>query len=311
MIIHVISLSRSLDSFEMTILGREEFHLIRQSFGYTDEMAMESLCTKPVRQIEVGGKSGANFYSTHDGKFLLKTLRSDEPVWLMEVLNEYSTYCCSRPSTMLPRYCACIILKSSSISFPTTALVVMNNVFDTDYKIHAKFDLKGSVHTRHVSEEERKKLIETGETTVVMKDEDFRLTKQALRLKTETMMDLMFQIMKDVEFLQTNHFMDYSLVVGIHRGYKNHTSESKEKETKITAKRPNLYQGLTGDIYFIGIIDILQRYTAGKKIETALKSISFRGEGISCVEPWTYGQRFLSYLSKAVTDSVDAETFSS
>ena len=55
------------------------------------------------------------------------------------------------------------------------------------------------------------------------------------------------------------------------------------------------------EIYFCGVIDILQYYNARKVGETVLrKATGNAGEDISCVDPETYGKRFVKFISNLV-----------
>ncbi|KAL0232806.1 hypothetical protein GEMRC1_011553 [Eukaryota sp. GEM-RC1] len=50
------------------------------------------------------------------------------------------------------------------------------------------------------------------------------------------------------------------------------------------------------EVYFFGVIDILQKYNAKKKIESSAKSIFTRGNTISAIAPDQYARRFISFL---------------
>jgi 1-phosphatidylinositol-4-phosphate 5-kinase len=49
-------------------------------------------------------------------------------------------------------------------------------------------------------------------------------------------------------------------------------------------------------IYYLGVIDICTPYNAAKRIEHAWKSMTENPVTISCVDPVTYGHRFLDFL---------------
>jgi hypothetical protein len=54
-------------------------------------------------------------------------------------------------------------------------------------------------------------------------------------------------------------------------------------------------------IYYAGIIDILQPYNTLKWGETVVKKVQGNSEQeISCVDPETYGNRFVKFLSRLV-----------
>jgi 1-phosphatidylinositol-4-phosphate 5-kinase len=52
------------------------------------------------------------------------------------------------------------------------------------------------------------------------------------------------------------------------------------------------------EIYFMGIIDILQEYNARKHAETAYKSLRHSKPEISCVDPVFYARRFTAFLEE-------------
>ncbi|KAL2487318.1 Phosphatidylinositol 4-phosphate 5-kinase 9 [Abeliophyllum distichum] len=51
-------------------------------------------------------------------------------------------------------------------------------------------------------------------------------------------------------------------------------------------------------VLYLGIIDILQEYDVGKKIEHAYKSVQFDAMSISAVDPTFYSQRFQEFIQK-------------
>mmetsp|Transcript_7887 Transcript_7887/g.11927 ORF Transcript_7887/g.11927 Transcript_7887/m.11927 type:complete len:686 (-) Transcript_7887:127-2184(-) len=52
------------------------------------------------------------------------------------------------------------------------------------------------------------------------------------------------------------------------------------------------------EVYYMGIIDILQEYNMRKHAETAVKSLRQNRSNISCVDPELYANRFLSFLTE-------------
>ncbi|KAJ3323903.1 hypothetical protein HDU76_013521, partial [Blyttiomyces sp. JEL0837] len=125
------------------------------------------------------GKSDAVFFSTHDDRFLFKTLRGSEPENLKSFLPDFLSHISRYPDTLLPRYLGLYCFEtlsrhtsSASTSNSNTAsssgnnkspvasspqeetilstlsksfsIVAMANVFDTDLEIHERYDFKGS-----------------------------------------------------------------------------------------------------------------------------------------------------------------------
>jgi len=64
----------------------------------------------------------------------------------------------------------------------------------------------------------------------------------------------------------------------------------------------NAFHGMNGCKYFMGIIDILQRYTVKKRMETIIKSVPYDKDEISCVSPDKYAKRFREFMGKAIVD---------
>ena len=57
-----------------------------------------------------------------------------------------------------------------------------------------------------------------------------------------------------------------------------------------------------GEIYFMGIIDILQQYNARKQAETFFKGFTASRRDISCVDPEWYAERFVKFIEAAIED---------
>lgn len=56
-------------------------------------------------------------------------------------------------------------------------------------------------------------------------------------------------------------------------------------------------------VQIIGVIDILQYYNARKVGETVMrKAVGNSGQDISCVDPETYGKRFIKFISNLVEE---------
>jgi hypothetical protein len=55
-----------------------------------------------------------------------------------------------------------------------------------------------------------------------------------------------------------------------------------------------------GELYFFGIIDILTKYDAGKRLAGFFKTLKYDREQLSTVDPDFYARRFLNMADKAV-----------
>ena len=54
----------------------------------------------------------------------------------------------------------------------------------------------------------------------------------------------------------------------------------------------------TSEIYYVGIIDILQQYNVTKKIEHVFKSLRYDRHEISAVDADEYASRFVRFITE-------------
>jgi len=87
-----------------------------------------------------------------------------------------------------------------------------------------------------------------------------------------------------------------STLSDVHCIQNPYTSRDDLGIESFSAHRPNK---LSSEIYFCGIIDILQHYNARKWGETMMRKVAGNEESqISCVDPEKYADRFVDFLSK-------------
>jgi Ca2+-binding EF-hand superfamily protein len=147
-----------------------------------------------------GGRSGASFLYSHDGKFIVKNISAQEFEHFKKTLPEYYQYLSQNPNSLISRVYGCFI-------FDGKGFIVMKNVFATHRRIDEIYDLKGSTVARSSPE------------GPVFKDMD--LTQKILvgKEKRSKLLSIMY---KDIKFLNDLGFTDYSLLIGIHytEGYE-------------------------------------------------------------------------------------------
>jgi hypothetical protein len=152
------------------------------------------------------GKSGAFFYFSSDGLYLLKTIPKREASSLRTLLGSYLAQVQAHPDTLLPRY-----LGFHRITLPghrDLYFVVMANVFATERTIHYRYDLKGSYLGRTAGKAKLE-----AHPEAVRKDLDLRRPFHVGPTKRRA---LLKQLAADVSFLRYNDLLDYSLLVGVH-----------------------------------------------------------------------------------------------
>uniref|UniRef100_M4B854 PIPK domain-containing protein n=1 Tax=Hyaloperonospora arabidopsidis (strain Emoy2) TaxID=559515 RepID=M4B854_HYAAE len=148
---------------------------------------------------------------------------------------------------------------------------------------------------------------------VVLKDLDL---DRSLQLPESIAAHLHAQVVSDSGFLRDIGIMDYSLLIGVHKchlraprpGYMNgHVGiPSDTGETpnhKLNVADPNSGANLAplgkDEVYFVGIIDILQQWDWEKQFEKAGKVLLGKSaRGISAVAPAAYCRRFQARCSQ-------------
>ena len=78
-----------------------------------------------------------------------------------------------------------------------------------------------------------------------------------------------------------------------------------------TATASNALNVPQKEVYYFGIIDILQPYNLRKRVEHALKSVIEGEEAMSCVDPDTYASRFQAFLVYVLVSHIDIELYPS
>lgn len=82
-------------------------------------------------------RSGAYFYFSSDGKFIIKQIPTIEAQAFRRTLPDYYNFITQHPNSFLCRYFGFFMLDHAYY-------IVMKNVFTTQHVIHETYDLKGS-----------------------------------------------------------------------------------------------------------------------------------------------------------------------
>ncbi|KAL5727313.1 1-phosphatidylinositol-4-phosphate 5-kinase [Ranunculus cassubicifolius] len=347
------------------------FRNLREMFKIDAADYMMSICGNDgLRELSSPGKSGSVFFLSQDDRFMIKTLRRSEVKVLLRMLPDYHHHVHTYENTLITKFFGLHRIKPSSGQ--KFRFVVMGNMFCTELRIHRRFDLKGSSLGRSADK------VEIDENTI-LKDLDLNY---CFYLEPSWRESLLNQIEIDSRFLESQHIMDYSLLLGVHYRAPQHLRSLASYQRSITADRlavlaedpaddeisnypeslvlvprgsddgsvvvgphirgSRLRASAVGDeevdlllpgiasrlqiqlgvnmparaehipgeaetplfhevydvVLYLGIIDILQDYNMGKKIEHAYKSFQFDSLSISAVDPVFYSQRFLEFIQK-------------
>lgn len=181
------------------------FRNLREMFKIDAADYMMSICgNDTLRELSSPGKSGSVFFLSQDDRFIIKTLRKSEVKVLLRMLPDYHHHVRSYDNTLITKFFGLHRIKPSSGQ--KFRFVVMGNMFCTELRIHRRFDLKGSSLGRSADK------VEIDENTT-LKDLDLNY---CFYLEPSWREALLKQIEIDSKFLEAQHIMDYSLLLGVH-----------------------------------------------------------------------------------------------
>lgn len=283
---------------------------VRSFFGVNSESLGHVLRCRRWHSTPSPGKSSAHIFFCD--MWVIKTMTQAESEFLRRILHRYYFHVRDNPATFLPHFVGHYKVR---IGLHSTRLFVMQNVFATQLSINRIYDLKGSTVGRFVSTTESQR------SARMLKDLDLNTP---IRIGKERKALLLKQLAKDAYFLKQCNIMDYSLLVGIHEvsgctrfsgalsssdegndaAAEYHRAHQYAISNQLTAEGSaivsSINPGFPNEIYFIGVIDILQNYSLFKRLENAFVGIKYSRRNISCVPPPEYADRFLSFISSII-----------
>nr|KYP40758.1 Phosphatidylinositol-4-phosphate 5-kinase 2 [Cajanus cajan] len=236
------------------------FRHLRELFGIDPADYMLAICgDDTLREMSSPGKSGSFFYLTQDDRFIIKTLKKSEVKVLIRMLPSYYQHVCQYKNSLVTKFLGVHCVKP--IGGQKTRFIVMGNVFCSEYRIHKRFDLKGSSHGR-TTDKPREQIDET----TTLKDLDLCFV---FRLEQSWFQELKWQLDRDCEFLEAEGIMDYSFLIGLHFRDDSSVDDGKSSPNELcSGKRdlqnddiqdmkwiPPIGRWFSGDIPFI--IDLL------------------------------------------------------
>mmetsp|Transcript_28114 Transcript_28114/g.87104 ORF Transcript_28114/g.87104 Transcript_28114/m.87104 type:complete len:400 (-) Transcript_28114:27-1226(-) len=285
--------------FDFTDYAPMCYRHIREFLGVEWQHFQDVLVSSRWHSIPTPGKSTAQLFFCGQN-WVVKTMTKEESKFLRDILHRYYYHVRDNPHTLLPHF---VGHHSLSLAIDGTqkkvSFVIMQNVFATPNKIHEKFDLKGSTVGRYAAPAERRK------QTCTKKDLDINRPIRVGNVRREL---LLGQMRRDCDFLKKASIMDYSFLIGIHRCDGSAASVARrlvtEDERCFTADQGGMLSvpGPHGEreVYYVGVIDILQEYNLWKRSETAIRGIVNDASEISSVHPREYAARFVDFMSSII-----------
>ncbi|XP_023732900.1 phosphatidylinositol 4-phosphate 5-kinase 6 [Lactuca sativa] len=209
------------------------FRTLRKLFNVDPAEYMLSICgDEALRELSSPGKSGSFFYMTHDDKYMIKTMKKAEVKVLKRMLPSYFEHVKAYENTLVTKFFGLHCVKLSGTSQKKVRFVIMGNLFHTNVRINRRFDLKGSSHGRITDKPESQ--IDANTT---LKDLDLNFI---FRLQNDWFQDFCRQVEKDLEFLEHERIMDYSLLVGVSFRESNQELENSNSEPNSTGTSPRV-----------------------------------------------------------------------
>ncbi len=258
-----------LTSFTCTVFFPRQFHAMRVKICGGDYDFIQSL-SRCNKWQATGGKSGAGFGQTQDGRFVMKYVSRDE---LKTFLKMAKIYFAHMAKVLFHRTSSCMIKilgayqvhwtkpnKFSTGGMKEKYIIVMPNLF-YNLTLTRIFDLKGSLRNRYVKGAKNNR--------VVLLDMNFLESTMGYSLPLLQASQLLLDkcVLNDTEFLAGKDVVDYSMLVGV---------DDKNKQL------------------VVGIIDYIGLYTWKKGLETAGKSVGMiAGRAApTIIQPTKYKERF-------------------
>jgi hypothetical protein len=188
--------------------------------------------------------------------------------------------------------------------------VVLRNFFPVRPQL--SFDLKGATANRRAL-----KTWELHQTNTVaglystLRDWEWMDIGMTTELDAHDAASIWSMICADCDFLQRQHLLDYSLLLGIHR--PQGTLSPHEKEVLLKQLTQQCARGcavISSDrqkVYFFGIIDVLETFSLRWRVQRVILRMLYvlamrwrSSDGISAMPPPLYADRFRTFMAHEV-----------
>ncbi|OQS07138.1 phosphatidylinositol 4-phosphate 5-kinase (PIPK-D11/GPCR-PIPK) [Thraustotheca clavata] len=271
------------------------FQSIRELFGidvafYRDAFAS----SQTLQECGLKGKSGNIMYFTNNMQFMVKSVPREEFDVLRAILPQYYKYLLAHRATHLCRYFGC-----HSITLPVGTrcmyFVVMQNLFN-EGRVHEIYDIKGNTDRRqaipdaevemYMQQTIRKQYIES-----LMLDIDFSRIHRSMDLSEVNATAMKNQLKLDINFLAEQNIMDYSILVGV-----KHVLNTSD-HTSVSGMCNHVPSKDMNDLYFVGIIDMLQKYNWRWAVQRCFLALICKDtQDVSAVPARKYSARLLHFI---------------
>ena len=297
------------------------FSKLRESFNVSDADFLSILTGDNNGLISFlsNSKSGQYFFFSNNSQFIIKTMNKSELELLLQILPSYYQYMVNEPNSLIARFYGIYTLNKFKINNKSSkdiSFLISNNVFYSkrNMTLKSQYDLKGSLQGRKTNEIKAR-------SGSILKDLNFIEDDVRMEIARNNKAKIFHeQIFKDCQWFEKHSIMDYSLLVGIAdnpdinvNNNSQHINHADMDDIKCVEQHNDnnnkniFYQyhgGMLSDdrkvIYFIGIIDILQKYNKKKKVAGFVKGIKYDQITLSTVPPDMYAKRFCEFFKDRV-----------
>jgi hypothetical protein len=253
----------------------EIFKKIRELCDKSGETLIKSVCdSKNLQKLNTsikGGRSNAFIFITQDEELVLKTINQEEKLLLLEILPKYYKRIFKHPDSKIVRILGLYKLRTSKQMF-----IIMENVIKQKNNAII-FDLKGSSDDRYVE-------VEATPNGKVLKDKNLEEMNKYIAIEKSEKEKTLNALYGDAKFFKKLNIIDYSLIAAFF-------------DSKQEMKSRYYLEGFENRSYSIGIIDFLQEFTLGKRLELLWKRIKGKMDTSVC-SPRKYASRFTNFMNK-------------
>ena len=292
----------SKDTIVVREYAKEVFKTIREKFANGEKDLLEEFSS--IKNLNFSGKSGSFLFVSKHEKYILKTVPRSESKFLRKILPSYYEHLTekNKNSVIIKLLGMYRFIFSSSFNDEVKILVMKNIFWNKEGNfIDEKYDLKGSTVGRKTLFSVKTSSKEIAD--LMLKDQDFQ-TRFRIKLGRAAKNEFLEILKKDCEWLENREIMDYSLLFGVHFNKKMKTNNNASNNNNNNNNNNNGIkwseggiESTEGDIYYCGIIDILQMYNARKIIEKNVKGLYYDKKELSVCSPKDYCLRFLQFIA--------------
>ena len=243
---------------------------------------------------------------------MLKSITKEEWTHFRSSLfPSYVKYTCGGPpgGTLLPHFYLVVRIKNMTTNV-RYRFALMNNVFRTAHTVSLLYDLKGSCAGRDGVTSAPKR---TSNGVIIRKDND--VEGKVIKVGHIKRSVFLATLRVDTSFLNSVGVIDYSLIVGVR-------TRLGTRDTYVVPTTPVDIRSLWAvdggmssipfdeergekssdtyaeEIYYSGIVDMIQPYNSRKKLETFTKGMVFERNTMSVIPPDEYASRMCTMVER-------------